>query len=80
MSAKKFTKIICAAAIVAAMTFSGCGGLADLTGGDGNKSRRRLKALQSPRRLPISPKVTQKSPTPEILPPCASPGRSVPLS
>ena len=34
MSTKKFTKAICAAAIVAAMTFSGCGGLADLTGSD----------------------------------------------
>ncbi len=36
MSAKKFTKTICAAAIVAAMTFSGCGGLADLTGAEGD--------------------------------------------
>lgn len=36
MSAKKFTKAICAAAIVAAMTFSGCGGLADLTGSEGD--------------------------------------------
>lgn len=34
MSTKKFTKAICAAAIVAALTFSGCGGLADLTGSE----------------------------------------------
>lgn len=47
MSAKKFTKIICAAAIVAAMTFSGCGGLADLTGGDGDKSAEQPTANKS---------------------------------
>ncbi|MBE8955420.1 MAG: trypsin-like peptidase domain-containing protein [Quinella sp. 2Q5] len=34
MNSKKFTKIICAAAVVAAMTFSGCSDLTGLTGGD----------------------------------------------
>ena len=45
MSAKKFSKIICAAAIVATMTFSGCGGLADVTGGD--KSAEQQTATKS---------------------------------
>ena len=47
MSAKKFSKIICAAAIVASMTFSGCGGLANLTGGDGDKSAEQPTATKS---------------------------------
>ena len=38
MSLKKFTKIICTAAVVAALTFSGCSGLTGLTGDDENKS------------------------------------------
>jgi len=38
MGTKKFTKAICAAAIVAAMTFSGCGGLANLTGSEGDSN------------------------------------------
>lgn len=50
MIAKKFSKIICAAAIVATMTFSGCGGLANLTGGDksdGDKSAEQPTATKS---------------------------------
>ena len=34
MSAKNFKKIICAAAVCAALTFSGCSGLTGLTGGE----------------------------------------------
>ena len=36
MSTRKFTKIICAAAVVAALTFSGCSGLTGLTSDDNN--------------------------------------------
>ena len=36
MSSKKFTKIICAAAVFAALTFSGCSGLTGLTGDSGD--------------------------------------------
>ncbi|MBQ7723613.1 MAG: trypsin-like peptidase domain-containing protein [Selenomonadaceae bacterium] len=38
MNSKNFTKIICTAAVAAALTFGGCGGLADNDGSDENKS------------------------------------------
>lgn len=57
MSSKKFTKIICAAAVVAALTFSGCSGLTGLTGGD-EKSVEQTAATTK------SASVTEAAPTP----------------
>ena len=56
MSAKKFTKIICAAAVVAALTLSGCGELTGLTGGD-DKSAEPTAATKTA-------SVTEAAPTP----------------
>lgn len=47
MQSKKFTKIFCAAAVVAALTFSGCSGLTGLTGGDGDKPAEEKTAVKT---------------------------------
>ena len=47
MHAKKFTKIFCAAAVVAALTFSGCSGLTGLTGGGGDKPAEDKQAVKT---------------------------------
>lgn len=60
MSAKKFTKIICAAAIVAAMTFSGCGSVADLTGSD--NPAENSKSAEQPVSTSKSVSVTEAAP------------------
>ncbi len=60
MSAKKFPKIICAAAVVAALTFSGCSDLTGLTGGD-DKSAESVEQTASTTK---SASVTEAAPTP----------------
>ena len=47
MKSKKFTKIICAAAVVAALTFSGCSGLTGMGGTDEDKSAGEKTVAQT---------------------------------
>ena len=76
MKAKKFTKIICAAAIVAAMTFSGCSDLTGLGGSDAEnksaeqtvatKSAQVMEAEASPNRPESNAKISDARNTPAV--------------